>query len=172
MASSCCAFSTRRPAASTTCRNRSPLSCTWAVRSKAAAALTKLVADRFTRQAISTTPGVIVMPSRSRIASAGATLPSCGPCHQRRTILISPLTVRTWCDCRPLFASRLPVVGSCGGGKSGFRRIQPLLQGSLEYPSPHLCGKVSHLFFAAGDPLSIRRVIDGFHHLRGELLEL
>ena len=61
MASSCWAFNTRRPAASTTCRNRSPLSFTWAVRSRAAAARTKLVADKFTRQAISTTPGVIVV---------------------------------------------------------------------------------------------------------------
>ena len=80
-------------------------------------------------------------------------LPICGPCHQRRTILISPLTVRTRCDCRPLFASRLPVVGWCGGGKSGFRRIDPLLHGTLKDLAPHLRRKVAHLLFAAGDPL-------------------
>src|SRR5208283_4715095 len=90
----------------------------------------------------------------------------------RRTILTSPLTVRTRCDCRPLFASRLLVVGWCGGGKSGFRRIDPLLHGTLENLSSHLCAKVTHLLFAAGDPLAVRRVVDGLHHLLGELLEL
>ena len=55
---------------------------------------------------------------RSRISSAGATLPICGLYHQRRTTLISPLMVRTLCGCRPLSASRLPVVGWCGGGKA------------------------------------------------------
>src|SRR5208283_1823446 len=172
MASSCWAFNTRRPAASTSCRNRSPLSFTCAVRSNAAAARTKLVADKFTRQAISKTPGVMVVPLRSRIASAGATLPICGPYHQRRTILISPLTVRTSCDCRPLFANRLPVVGWCGGGKSGFRRIDPLLQGALKDFPPHLRAQVAHLLFTAGDPLPVRRVVDGVHHLLGELLKL
>jgi hypothetical protein len=151
---------------------RSALSFTCAVRSKAAAVLKKLVADRFTRHAISKTPGVIVDPSRSRTPSAGATLPNCGPCHQRRTILISPLMVRTLCDCRPLLASRLSVVGSCGGGKSGFRRIHPLLHGAFKYFAPHLRTKIAHLLLAAGDPLAIRRVVDGLHHLLGELLDL
>ncbi len=98
MASLCCACKTRRPAASTSCRKRSPLSFTCAVRSSTAAALTKLLADKFTRQAIPMTPGVIVAPRRSRISSAGATLPLPRPNHQRRWVSILPLIVTTLRD--------------------------------------------------------------------------
>ena len=68
------------------------------MRSSTAAALTKLLADKFTRAAISTTPGVIVAPLRSRISSAGATLPLARPNHQRRRVSILPLTVTTLRD--------------------------------------------------------------------------
>ena len=172
MASSCWAFSTRRPAASTTCRNRSPLSFTCAVRSKAAAARTKLVADKFTRQAISKTPGVIVAPLRSRIASAGATLPICGPCHQRRTILISPLMVRTCATAGLYSPAACPSSDGAEGGKAASAASTRFCTARSKTLRRISARKVAHLFFAAGDPLAVRRVVDGLHHLLGELLEL
>ena len=93
------------------CRSCSPLIFTCAVRSNAAAARRKLVADKFTREAISTTPGVTVSRLRLTISSAGAMLPTPLPYHQRRRISISPLMVRTELACFPLFSSRFPVVG-------------------------------------------------------------
>ena len=53
-------------------------------RCNAAAARSKLVDGKFMRQVISTTPGVILSPFGSTIASTGTTLPSWEPCHQRR----------------------------------------------------------------------------------------
>src|SRR5581483_2093173 len=99
------------------------------------------------------------------ISSAGAMLPTPFPYHQRRRMATSPLMVRTELACFPLFASRFPVVGWCGGGKSGFRRIHALLDCLLKTPLPQRSGDVANLFFTAGNPIAIRRIVNSLHHL-------
>ena len=56
------------------------------------------------------------------------------------------------------------VTVSCGGGKSGFRRIDSLLHRRLKYLSAEVLGQVTDLFFAAGNPLAIGSKIDGLDH--------
>jgi hypothetical protein len=68
------------------------------------------------------------------------------------------LIVSTDRDCRPLLASRLFVVGWCGGGKSGFRRVHPLLHGLLKHATAHPGREIANPFFASGNPLAIRGV--------------
>src|SRR3990170_4874412 len=75
-----------------------------------------------------------------------------------------PFTVSIDLSCRPLFARRLPVVGLCGGGKSGFRRVDLQLHRFLKHLSAKVSRKVSHLLLAAAYPVAIRRVVHGFHH--------
>ena len=73
-----------------------------------------------------------VFPCRSISASAGATLLVSLPYHQRRITQMRPLMVSIVLICRPLLARRLPVLGWCGGGKSGFRRVHAHLDGSFK----------------------------------------
>ena len=84
--------------------------------------------------AVSATPGVIVAPWRSSQASAGVTLPDARPNHPRRRTSIRPLIIRIVRVCRPLFVSRLPLLVSRGGGKSGFRCTLFYLQNLFERP--------------------------------------
>src|SRR5208337_3159265 len=95
----------------------------------------------------------------------GATLPICGPYHQRRQVSMRPLTVRTLRDWRPLSASRLPVVGCCGGGKSGFRRVDPPLHCLFVNSLPHGSDDIADLFLAARNPCPVGRFVNSFHHL-------
>ena len=76
-------------------KDGSPLIVICAVRARFSAALSKLVAPWFSRQAISRTPSVTVAPCRSTVSSAGAMLPVCRACHQRRHNWMRPLTEST-----------------------------------------------------------------------------
>src|SRR5271157_3044419 len=112
-----CASNTRLPSISTSTRNVSPLSLTWAVRSKLVAALSKFLPSPFRRQAISRTPRLIVLSTVSSHWSSGVVVPSFGEYHRRLQSCTRPLIVSTVKSCRPLLRLVLPVVGSFGGGK-------------------------------------------------------
>src|SRR5579864_227755 len=141
------------------------------VRSRCAAAFSKLAASLFSRQAISRTPTVTLSPSGIRQPSTGAQLPSTVECHQRRRRLMRPFTVRNVVRCRPLFRSFFDVE-PCGGGKSGFRRIHFLLQGRLEGGLHEDLSGLAYLFFARTDPVSVWGRIDRSHDLLRELWTL
>ena len=70
-----------------------------------------------------------------------------------------PLTVRNVVRWRPLLRFLFPWE-SCGGGKSGFRRIHFSLQGRLEGGFDKFLPDLANLFFAAGNPTPIGRAID------------
>jgi hypothetical protein len=53
---------------------------------------------------------------------------------------------------------------STGGGKSGFRRINPLLHRLFEDPFAKLRREVSDLLLAASNPLPVRSVVDSLDH--------
>jgi hypothetical protein len=95
-----------------------------------------------------------------------------GECHQRRTIFTRPLTVSTCRACCPLLRNFLPVVASCGGGKSGFRRDDFLLHGRLVGEPHELLARVADLLLRVGDqPARLGGVHRG-HDLLGQHLDL
>src|SRR3954468_19543891 len=96
-----------------------------------AAALSKFLPSPLSRQAISRTPRLIVASTVSSHWSSGVVVPSPGECHRRRQSRTRPLIVSTVKSCRPLLRFFRPVLGSFGGGKSGFRRIESHLHAGL-----------------------------------------
>ena len=98
------------------------------MRARLAAALSKFLPSPLSRQAISRTPRLIVLSTVSSHRSSGVVVPSSGEYHRRRQSWTRPLIVSTVKSCRPLLRLVLPVLGSFGGGKSGFRRIDSHLQ--------------------------------------------
>src|SRR5205085_10185036 len=124
------------------------------------------------RQAISRTPRLIVASTVSSQESSGVVVPSPGQCQRRRRSRTRPLIVSTVKSCRPLLRLVLPVVGSFGGGKSGFRRIDSHLQTRLEGLLAQVREEVADLFFTPRDDLSRRRLVDRVGHLAEQRLHL
>src|SRR5262249_6378624 len=146
--------------------------CTWAVRARLAAALSKFLPSALSRQAISRTPRLIVPSRASSHASSGVVVPSPGQYHRRRQIRTRPLTVKAVKSCGPLFCLVLAVFGSLGGGERGFRRIYPHLKAGLEGLLSQVCEEVADLFLAARDDLPGRRLVDRVGDPGERLLEL
>src|SRR3954463_15800488 len=104
--------------------------------------------------------------------SSGVVDPSCEECQRRRQSRTRPLIVSTVKSCRPLLRFFLPVFGSFGGGKSGFRRIHSHLQAFLEGLLAKLGEQVADLLFAARDDVSRRCVVDRVSDLAKSRLHL
>src|SRR5262245_52859691 len=104
--------------------------------------------------------------------SRGAVVPSPGESHRRRHSRTRPSTVSTVKSCRPLFRLVLPVCGSVGGGKSGFRRIDSHLQGRLVGLLSAAREEVADLLLAGRDDLPRRRRVDRIGDLAEGLLDL
>src|ERR1700682_1716047 len=87
-------------------------------------------------------------------------LPTPLPCQRIRFSHPRPLIVNTEYSCRPLLRRFLPVWECFGGGKSGFRRIDPHLQAHLEGLLAEVSEEVPHRLFAACNDVTIRSVVD------------
>ena len=101
------------------------------------------------------------MPSTvSSHESSGVVDPSPAECQRHRQSRTRPLIVSTVKSCRPLFCLVFPVLGSFGGGKSGFRRIESHLQALLEGLLSQVREPVADLLLAAGDDIPWRCLVD------------
>ena len=137
-----------------------------------AAALSKFLPSPLSRQAISRTPRLMVPSAASSHRSRGAVVPSSGEYHRRRHSWTRPLIVSTVKSCRPLFRLVLPVCGSAGGGKSGFRRIDSHLHGRLIGLPAKAREEVADLLLAGRDDMPRRRLVDRVGDPAERLLDL